>query len=244
MRETHSQLDVFMEEQPPILQLRVSGDMACFSRPEFSVERISYPWITPSAARALFEAVVWKPRIRFEIREIQVLVPIKYCSFRRNEIGNTISTRGLTPDSHKQTDQDRQQRNTTALAWVDYLIKAELHLNHEVKPTDPDDNHGKYRAMFERRLALGQHFHHPYLGMREFAADVRPPQGDERPIPVDMNHGLMLYDFCFPTSPENHRKWRKNEKPRPLYYDARMVNGIIAVPERARVLESFAGGSP
>ena len=35
--------------------LEISGDLACFTRPEMKVERVSYDVITPSAARAVFE---------------------------------------------------------------------------------------------------------------------------------------------------------------------------------------------
>jgi len=225
-----------MSERPPIVSLHVAGSLACFSRPEFSVERTSYPWITPSAARALFEAVMWKPRVRYEVREIHVLKPIRYIGLRRNEIAKGISTRGLTHESRILTDEQRQQRNTMALSEVAYVIRAELCLNHEVAPLDVDDNHGKFVGMFERRLAKGQHFHHPYLGCREFAADLRPPSGDEEPVPISMQHGLMLYDFRFPTSPDRHRDWRPREVPRPLYFDAQLVDGVVLVPSRVDVL--------
>jgi len=105
---------IIMTETPPRLHLRVTGPLACFSRPEFAVERPSYPWITPSAARALFEAVLWKPRIRWEEREIRVLNPIKFTSFRRNEVGGVVSVR-IRDGESRMTDEDRQQRTTTAL---------------------------------------------------------------------------------------------------------------------------------
>ena len=44
--------------------LRVRGPFACFTRPEMKVERVSYDVITPSAARAIFQAIYWKPAIR------------------------------------------------------------------------------------------------------------------------------------------------------------------------------------
>jgi CRISPR-associated protein Cas5d len=225
-----------MSERPPVVSLHVTGSLACFSRPEFSVERTSYPWITPSAARALFEAVLWKPRIRYEVREIHVLRPIRYVSLRRNEIAAKVPVRGLGPSSAMKTDAERQQRNTLALVDVGYVLKAELFLNHEVAPSDGDDNHGKYVGMFERRLARGQHVHQPYLGCREFAADLRPPTGAEKPCSISMQHGLMLYDFRFPTSPDKHREWRPNEVPRPLYFDAQLVDGVVHVPPRSEVL--------
>lgn len=73
--------------------LEVSGDFACFTRPEMKVERVSYDVMTPSAARAVFEAIVWKPAIRWQITKIEVLKPIKWISVRRNEVGAVASTR-------------------------------------------------------------------------------------------------------------------------------------------------------
>lgn len=232
-----------MTERPPVVVLRAVGDLACFSRPEFSVERTSYPWITPSAARALFEAVCWKPRIRYEVREIRVLKPIRYISFRRNEVGVKIATRGLGPESRILTDETenrtRQQRNTTALANVAYEVRAELHLNTELASQSPDDNHGKYVGIFNRRLADGQHFHQPYLGCREFAADLTPPIPGEDPIAASVDHGPMLYDFKFPTTPDRHRDWQKGKKPRPLYFHARLEHGVLQVPPLAEILNQL-----
>ena len=224
-----------MPQNPPVLSLRASGPLACFTRPEFA-ERISYPWISPWAARALFEAVLWKPRIRFEIREIQVLNPILFGSIRRNEVSGKIPTSGLGPQSGLLTDQHRQQRNTTALTNVAYLIRAELFLNDEVPASGADDNHGKYRDCFSRRLDKGQHFHQPYLGAREFAADLEPERGDEVPIAEDLDHGLMFYDYLYPTTPAKHRQWRKGAKPKPLFYPSVMRAGVVAVPPRDQVL--------
>ena len=67
--------------------LDVQGDYACFTRPEMKVERVSYDVITPSAARAIFSAIFWKPAIKWNIKKIEVLSPIKWISVRRNEVG-------------------------------------------------------------------------------------------------------------------------------------------------------------
>ena len=67
--------------------LEVWGPMACFTRPELKVERVSYDVITPSAARAIFEAIFWKPAIHWQVTKIEVLNPIKWTSIRRNEVG-------------------------------------------------------------------------------------------------------------------------------------------------------------
>ena len=233
-----------LHECLPHVWIRVSGPLACFSQPEFSVERMSYPWITPSAARGVFEAVLWKPRIRYEIREIQVLAPIRYLSLRRNEVETKLSTRGLDPDRRQNVDEIRQQRNTIALRDVDYLVGADLTLNPAVAPDGPDDNHGKYVAMLERRLAKGQCFHAPYLGCREFAAEVRPRTGDEHPIPVSMDLGWMLYDFFYPGrgATKADGTWKKGSGPEPLVFRARMEDGVVGVPPRREVLERLPEG--
>ena len=230
-----------MSETPPRLHLRASGPLACFSRPEFAVERTSYPWITPSAARAVFEAVLWKPRIRWEIREIRVMRPIIFTSFRRNEVETVVPER-MRDQDWRLTDDDRQQRTTTALTHVDYILTADLYLNAAVGRDGDDDNHAKYRDMFQRRLEKGQVFHRPYLGCREFAADVGPAVGTETACPISLDHGTMLYDFLFPVrygTKGEHRDWLPKQKPRPLYFDAKLVNGVVLVPPRSQVLTAL-----
>ncbi len=75
------------------IRLHVSGDHACFTRPEMKVERVSYDVITPSAARAVFDAILWKPGIRWQIQRIEVLEPVRWISVRRNEVGAIASSR-------------------------------------------------------------------------------------------------------------------------------------------------------
>ena len=54
--------------------LRVWGDLACFTRPEMKVERFSYPVITPSAARGIFDAIYGKPvEFRWQVTAIEIL---------------------------------------------------------------------------------------------------------------------------------------------------------------------------
>jgi len=118
-----------------LFRIRVSGALACFSRPEFSTERVSYEIITPSAARGVFEAILWKPAIRWEVRRVSVLKPVKWMEFRRNEVNSRVPTRDAgtaartnEPLRDFYAAEDRAQRNTVALREVDYLIEAEMHL--------------------------------------------------------------------------------------------------------------------
>ena len=84
--------------------LEVWGDYACFTRPEMKVERVSYDVMTPSAARAIFEAILWKPAIRWHVTKIEVLNPIKWISVRRNEVGK----RGSSPTAKQMAGESRE----------------------------------------------------------------------------------------------------------------------------------------
>ena len=223
-----------MSEPPvlsPLQKIRVRGDLACFSRPEFKAERASYPWITPSAARNLFQSILWKPEMAWEIRRICLLKPIRFTSFLRNEINTKIPSGSNVPGSHYRCDENRAQRNTVALRDVDYLIEAELTLTD--KGRADGQNIRKYIEMFQRRLEHGQYFTAPYLGCREFAADVMPAaSGDEALIIADsLDHGLMLYDLVFGES---------GKAKETLFFHAAMKNGVVEVPPYARVLEGTA----
>ncbi len=105
--------------------------MACFTRPELKVERVSYGVITPSAARAIFEAIFWKPAIHWQVTKIEVLNPIKWTSVRRNEVGAVASKNPIYIDEVKEVDGklkliNRQQKNTLLLKDVHYRIWAKL----------------------------------------------------------------------------------------------------------------------
>lgn len=206
--------------------LEVWGDMACFTRPELKVERVSYDVITPSAARAIFESIFWKDVIRWEVTKIEILNPIKWTSVRRNEVG-AVAGKNI---KSIYIEEKRQQKNALLLKDVCYRIYAKLifipvrdrkNLKHE---PGFDENPGKYNAMFERRAAKGQCFNQPYLGTREFAASfqfVDPSVGDLRPaIEEDRDFGIMLYDMDF--SDINNVQ--------PMFYRAKMVQGMIMVP--------------
>ena len=219
--------------------LEVWGPIACFTRPELKVERVSYDVITPSSARAIFEAIFWKPAIRWQVTKIEVLNPIKWTSIRRNEVGAVASTASMAPIF---IEEKRQQKNTLMLQDVRYRIWAKLEFipmwkraesknpsidKEESEFLRKDENPGKYNAMFERRASKGQCFNQPYLGTRECSAAFRlvNPEQEELSAPINENRdlGLMLYDMDFEG---NH------EKPDAMFYHAIMENGVIMVPPR------------
>lgn len=209
--------------------LEVAGDYACFTRPEMKMERVSYDVITPSAARAVFEAILWKPAIQWVVNKIEVLQPIQWLSLRRNEVASKMSTRnaqsmlnGTLRDYALYVEDDRQQRATLLLRDVRYRLHAALVLT---KQAGPEDSEQKFIEMFRRRASKGQCLYQPYLGCREFSCSFRLVDGaaeQASPIQDSRDLGFMLYDLDF-TNVEN---------PVPLFFRASMEQGIIQVPPR------------
>src|SRR5437764_4423427 len=135
--------------------LELIGDFACFTRPEMKVERVSYDVMTPSAARACFEAILWKPAVRWHIRRIEVLKPIRWINLRRNEVRSVISTRNVESTMKSgagilalHIEDERQQRAGLFLRDVAYRVYADLEF---LPKHDPRGNAIKYQEMFERR---------------------------------------------------------------------------------------------
>jgi len=208
------------------IKLRVWGEYACFTRPEMKVERVSYDVMTPSAARAILEAVHWKPAIRWVVDKIHVVRPIIFDNVRRNEVSSIIpKPNPLTAMRDKKPlyflvddGSNRQQRATTLLRNVEYVIEAHFELTDKAGAAD---NEGKHLDIFNRRARSGQFFHQPYLGCREFPAYFELLEGD---LPRSCyagetrELGYMLLDIDF------------EHGMTPLYFKAVMQDGIIAPP--------------
>jgi CRISPR-associated protein Cas5d len=215
----------------PSFCLEVEGPFACFTRPEMKVERVSYDVMTPSAARSIFEAILWKPAIRWRVYRIEVLKPIRWINLRRNEVSAVVSTRNvqqaMTAGSGQLAlyiEDERQQRAGYFLRDVAYRIHADLSLAPGcAEPLM------KYTEMFARRATKGQCVNQPYLGCREFAAAfslVTPDAPAVKPIVDSRELGWMLHDLDF-THPGD---------PQPRFFNAKMVAGVVEVPpfEEAR----------
>ncbi len=205
-----------MEDLYGALPLRVWGEFACFTRPELKAERVSYPVMTPSAARGVLESIFWKPEMRWRIEEIHVLNPIRTFSILRNEVNSKASVG--RPFLLTDADDERAQRQTLALRNVDYLIRARIELAPGVQ-----ENIAKFRDQFRRRVERGQCFVTPFLGCREFAASFGPPSGDETPIEHTEDLGLMLFDL---------RYSRTGGRALPIFFAARLDKGVLRVPQR------------
>ena len=212
-----------------VLRLKVWGDNACFTRPEMKVERVSYDVMTPSAARGVLEAILWKRAIQWHILQIDVLKPIRWETVRRNEIGGVMSPRtdGLF------IEEQRQQRAGLLLREVAYTIHAWFELTPLARPGE--DNVIKFQEMFTCRATKGKCFQRPYLGCREFAADFAFIRHDEvlpEPIKENGNLGYMLYDICHDSaSDQPFAPHFCTEGCRPSFFSASLEHGRLHVPE-------------
>lgn len=204
-------------------RLKVSGSNACFTRPEMKVERVSYDVMTPSAARGILDAILWKPAIFWKILRIDVLNPIRWESVRRNEVGAVISARNVTAAMNRgkgvlglYIEKERQQRATLLLRDVAYVIHAEFEMTDQACE---EDNVTKFERMFIRRASNGQCFHRPYFGCREFPVDFEfiEKEADSLPaIDETRNLGWMLFDMDY-----------SGKEPMPQFFYAKMENGSI-----------------
>jgi CRISPR-associated protein Cas5d len=234
--------------------LEVWGDFACFSRPELKVERFSYPVITPSAARGVFDAVFAKPEeFRWQIREVEVLERPSYIALRRNEVKEKVNVAAVLDwmagrrepeplwadgdrDSTGTDEKGRTQRQTMALKNVRYRLHAEIRPwpGHAAKQTSLE-------AQFRRRAERGKCFYQPYLGCREFPAFFRlaPPDGKPR-FALDQDLGLMLYDVF-----DLSRPGSAVSRPAVSLFHARLEGGLLRVPDYAspEVLKAAEGAA-
>jgi len=210
-----------------LVRVKVTGDYACFTRPDLKVERMTYPCMTPSAARGVLDAILWKPEFQWYIRRIIVLNPIRFMTIKRNEIN---SKQGRNPIV---VEDKRAQRNSVLLRDVAYIIEASIFMNNvSDKQTFKKyvDMTEKKEGMFPRRVRKGQCWRRPYLGTREFSAEFMPPEENDQPIKETIPIGSMLFDIFYDD----------NGKAQPLFFEAAIHNGVLncEVPENDQMMHS------
>ncbi len=183
-------------------RIRVSGAIACFARPEFRVDRVSYDVITPFAVRAILDAIYWRPQIRWRVDAIQVLNPILFAE-----------------EQARAEQSDAAERKTVALVDVDYVIDAHFDLT---EPENPDSNAASHTKMFLKRMRTGRYFREPFLGLPEYPATVELIEGDDAaPLPISratQDLGWIAHDIEA-SAPSGLR-----------FFRATMEGGVIRVP--------------
>lgn len=203
------------------IKMEVWGDYACFTRPEMKVERVSYDVPTPSAARGMVESVYYHPGLKWHVDKIYVCKPIRFTNILRNEVASKISARNVLTEangkkrSYIDRNADIQQRATTMLRNVHYVIEAHFEMTEKANPSD---NPGKFQDIVKRRLRSGQAYMQPYLGCRECTAHFRLWEGGDIPtIDETRDLGYMIFDMDYSDL----------ENIQPMFFRAQMVHGVI-----------------
>lgn len=206
------------------LRVLVSGELACFTRPEMKIERVSYPAMTPSAARGVLEAIFWKPQFQWRINEIWILNDVRWVSMVRNEVKHKASvaatTRWASRGGSFDARLDHTLRHTLALRDVSYLIRATIALKRQDLGLQ-----AAFRDQFRRRVLRGACFHRPYLGCREFAGYFSQPTGNESPIQWNADLGLMLYEMAYIPGLYGPAE--------PRFFPAVVREGVLRIPPSA-----------
>ncbi|MBN1381228.1 MAG: type I-C CRISPR-associated protein Cas5 [Deltaproteobacteria bacterium] len=214
-----------------IVRVKVTGSFACFTRPDLKVERMTYPCMTPSAARGILDSILWKPEFQWYVRKIIVLNPVRYTTIKRNEIN---AKQGRTPII---IEDKRAQRNSVVLRDVAYIIEASIFQKQPSDRNKPEKYIGRkgidadHDGIFIRRVKKGQCWRRPYLGTREFSAEFMETHGKEEPLKETIPIGSMLFDIFY----------NENGNPEPLFFhDVAVRNGILncEVPENDKMMLS------
>ncbi len=208
------------------IKIEVWGDYACFTRPEFRTERVSYDVMTPSAAIGILEAIYWHPGVNYVIDKIHVLNPIKTISVMRNEVRDKASISQIKKAMRAGTTNGccivtngsmRQQRSTLMLKDVRYIIEAHFELASSKKGDE-----SKVMGILGERSLKGAYYNQPYMGCKEFVAHFRQHQGEvvipeEARMTKDLGYMFHSYDYSGP-------------EPKPRFFRAMMNEGTIIVP--------------
>jgi CRISPR-associated protein Cas5d len=231
-------------------KILVTGNYACFTRPEFKVERVSYDVPTPSALEGLLKSVYWKPAIRYVIDKIVVFNPVKFANIRRNEVNSKISYQkmrqqmeGKGADPTIYTQEAINQRTAMVLKDVCYGVEFHFELTG-LKSEHDDEGEEKHYNIMLRRLRNGQFFRQPCLGCREFSVNKIELVEEfdlskvSESLAGEKDLGYMLYGMKFSDGgiPVNNN-WERplfSNKADAEYYRPTMVDGVIDVSKYRR----------
>lgn len=173
--------------------LEVSGPTAMWTRPDSGDCPVSYPAPTYSAAKGLFEAILFNQAVEVVPRKVEICAPIAYHTYNTNYGGPL-----------RKSDQINKGASYQLFASV--LIDPCYRLYASVRPNAKTD--GKmsekteawlkrttspghaYQEMFNRRIKRGQSHYIPCLGWKEFTPDYVGPFRSETGVCTDINMTL------------------------------------------------------
>ncbi len=234
-------------------KIMVSGDYACFTRPEMKVERVSYDVPTPGAMEGLIKSVYWKPSVRYVIDKIAVFNPIEFINIRRNEVKEKVKfsavkkkMKGGTAEPEIYTKESISQRGAMVLKNVRYGVEFHFEMTG-IRSEKEDESEEKHYNILLRRLRNGQCFRQPVLGCREFSVngielvEEFPLEEISETLRGDIDLGFMLYRMKFRDNgrPKNDNWEEKvfSDDADAIFYRPHMVDGVIDVAKYREMMK-------
>lgn len=163
---------------PYNVAFEISGPTAMWTRPDTGDAPVSYPAPTYSAAKGLFESIVWLKSAEVVPIRVEICSPLIFHTYSTNYGGPLRKSKIMKKGSSYQL-------LATVLINVCYRLHAivradkvpENRLSDSGKRQQAVASNGAhaYQEMFDRRLRRGQWHHVPCLGWREFVPDYVGP---------------------------------------------------------------------
>ena len=221
--------------RPRHISLKVWGDYACFTNPAFSVERWSYPVITPTAARGILNTIYFHPELCWIITQINVLKPVRWHGFGTNEIDQCIrrkDVKKVMSDDYRGdvmvTDERRLQFHNLILKDVAYVIHAYVGLLPQYRNC-PQVSEQEHKEEFQKRVRNGQCRFTPWLGQRDYLAYFDEPTSLDHPVDITEPLGMLTLEII-----------EKNGAVQPVFFNAFMKGGRIKVPRVGAMLSCYS----
>ncbi len=173
------------------ISIEIAGPTAIWTRPDTGDSPGTYPVPTRSAAKGIFEAILWNPAVEIAPTRVEICSPLVYHHYATNYGGPL-----------RKSDQIRGDNNYQLFATV--LVNVRYRLYARLNPVSRNDFSPKvrqwlertrspchaFKEIFERRLTRGQCHYVPSLGWREFVPSyVGQPQA-HFPTQQDINLSL------------------------------------------------------
>jgi len=194
----------------PTIALETTGPAAMFARPDTGATPISYPIPTYSAAKGMFEAIVWRSSVYIHPTHVDICKPIRYERYITNYGGPLRKPAQIKGNNNYQLI-------ATILVDVHYRIYAEV---KEKKRSGQRkmDYAEEFKREFERRLENGQTFYTPCLGWKEFVPSyVGPLRAGTKP---DENIDMIIPSLL-------HSMWERHKLQPTFRQDVEVKAGVM-----------------
>lgn len=196
----------------------IQGKYACFTRPELSVEKYSYSVITPAAAKNILNSVYYKDQMRWVIDKIHIYNKPSFLNYKYNGIlEKNNCKKGIDDFNYLISNENRVQLNATILKDVHYVIEAHIEMNKKYEINE-QNNPIKHEQMALRRLEKGQFARCPFLGCREYTAEIELLDNVPLNEIEDFEIGPMAWGFNYFTKET-------------IMFIPKMKNGTIIIPD-------------